>query len=276
MENNNENKSVWQERLEKVKEIASQINSKIKRIFPNFSTEIAIVVIVVALIGLSAGVISTATRTQSDELLNLNHGQQTTPTEDDSENTGPSFEINATEPVVTVQTIEYRPSQMCFIGDSRTVAMEQSVLTDAKFIAKSSMGLDWFNETAVPEFNNIKDDIEICVVLLGINDIRNADAYISRLNQFAEENTNKICVYVNLGPVDESKYTGIPNSSLEEFNTKLTNGLSDKWQIVDLYTYLSAEKFSSDDGLHYSMQDSAKIFIWVVESIKMQKVEIVN
>lgn len=271
MEHNNENnnENIWKERLERTKSV-------IHKIFPNLSIELAAVILVVALIGLSAGIISTATRSQSDELQSLHHGQITTDPTQPDDATGPSFEVNNTEPTITIQTIEYRPSQMCFIGDSRTVAMEQSVLTEAKFIAKSSMGLDWFNETAVPEFNKIKDDVEICIVLLGINDIFNADEYIERLNAFAAENSDKICVYVNLGPVDETKYTGIPNSSLEAFNEKLTSGLCDKWQIVDLYTYLSAETFSSSDGLHYSMQDSAKIFIWIVDLIKMQQVEIVN
>ena len=163
-----------------------------------------------------------------------------------------------------------------FIGDSRTVAMEQAVLTEVSFIAKSSMGLDWFNETASVKFAEIQNDIEICVVALGVNDIGNVDKYIERLNAFAEEYPTKIFVYANIGPVDESKYTSIPNTKIAEFNQAMVDGLSDRWQILDQYSYLSAEGFSASDGLHYSMQDSAKVFAWMVDSIKTQKITTIN
>lgn len=256
---------------EKIKIKLDKVVQIIKHVFPNLNLEIAVVVCVIAIICLSAGIITTATISQEDELTNINQGQ-INQTEEDS--TSPSFQVNATEPSVETQVVEFQPSQICFIGDSRTVNMRESVLTDAKFIAKSAMGLDWFNNTAAIEFDKIQNDIEICVVALGINDIFNVDLYIERLNKFAEEYPNKIFIYVNLGPVDESKYTGIPNSSLEQFNQKMADGLSDRWQVVDQYTYLSAESFSSSDGLHYSVQDSAKVFVWIIDSIKIQTITV--
>jgi hypothetical protein len=186
------------------------------------------------------------------------------------------FEVAGDATTEITQIIEYQTSQMCFIGDSRTVAMCNAVLTDVHFIAKESTGLNWFNTTASVEFDKIQDDIELCVMALGINDIDNVNAYVESMNSFAEQYPDKLFVYANLGPVDESKYSVISNKDIEEFNNKILLGLSDRWQVVDLYTYLSVEGFNSSDGLHYSHQDSARIFAWIVDSVKNQTVTIAD
>jgi hypothetical protein len=245
----------------------------LRRVFPNLSTDLATTITVLSIVALAAGVISTATTGQEMELMTWCQQESIT-----AENTEPTkeaeFEVSVDKPIIEIQEIEYPTSQMCFIGDSRTVAMQGSVLTDAHFIAKSAMGLDWFNNTASVEFEKIKDDVELCVVALGINDIRNVEKYIARLNQFADQYPSKTFIYVNLGPVDESQYTGIPNSSLKSFNDKMKYGLSDRWQVLDQYAYLAAEGFSSYDGLHYSYKDSVKVFTWIVDSIKNQTITI--
>lgn len=251
---------------------ASKVRHRAKYIFPNMLVEIAAIIAIFSIICFSSGVMQTATHFQANEALNYGNKDET-PTKP-STIIQTDFEVNGESEPPKTQIVEYQTSQMCFIGDSRTVHMEGAVLTDAHFIAKSSMGLDWFNDTASVKFASIADKVEICVVALGINDIRNVDAYIERLNKFAEEYPNKIMIYANLGPVNESLYTGIPNSSLEKFNNKMKDGLSDKWQIIDQYTYLAAEGFNSDDGLHYSFQDSAKIFAWMVDSIKTQEIAV--
>jgi hypothetical protein len=186
------------------------------------------------------------------------------------------FEVSGGEQIIETQPIEYQTSQICFIGDSRTVAMEDAVLTDVRFIAKSSVGLEWFEHTASSEFEKIVDDIGLCVVALGINDIHNCDGYITTLNEFAEKHPDKTFVYVNLGPVDEKKYEGIANASISAFNEKMKHGLSNRWEIVDQYAYWTSKSFVSNDGLHYSYQDSAKVFAWIVDSIKTQTIIITN
>lgn len=277
LSSSNENNSIVAKSKLAIQNVTSKIDMRRanvirRRVFPHLSTEVATIISVLSIVALAAGMISTATIGQEMELMTW---QQPNITIEETEPTKEAeFEISVTEPITETQAIEYPTSQMCFIGDSRTVAMEGAVLTDVHFIAKSSMGLDWFNDTASVEFEKIQDEVELCVVALGINDIRNVDQYIIRLNEFADEYPNKTFIYVNLGPVDEEKYTGIPNSSLKAFNDKMQEGLSDRWQIVDQYAYLAAEGFSSHDGLHYSSQDSAKVFIWIVDSIKNQTITI--
>lgn len=249
----------------------------VKRVFPNWFTEVAVTLGVLACVLFASQIIPTAslnremafwknnTPAATDEVVNA-----TQPTIE------AEFEVN-TETKVVETVVTYQESQMCLIGDSRTYAMETSVVSKAKFIAKSSMGLDWFNETASVEFDKIKDDVNICIVALGINDIRNAEQYIADLNAFADKYPEKIFVYVNLGPVNSELYDGIPNSSLEKFNETVTQGLSERWQVLDQYTYLTETGFDSSDGLHYSAKDSMRIFAWIVNSVKTQTiVEVIN
>lgn len=253
----------------------AKIKVGFKKVFPHVSSEITVLALILAVLIFAATLGATATFDQEKELMDkmqeMLHATEPPPTQ------YAEFEVVASEPPkVATQTIEYPTSQMCFIGDSRTVQMDIAVVTDVKFIAKGSMGLEWFNDTASVEFEKIQNDIGLCVVALGINDIHNVDRYIERLNEFAEQYPDKVLVYVNLGPVDETRYTGIPNSSLEKFNDKMRDGLSDRWQILDQYAYLTEDGFGSGDGLHYSARDSAKIFAWIVDNVKTQTIEIAS
>ena len=254
------------------------IKAKTYRIFPKFWNNIGVSLILISIVFVPLGIFRTATIGQEMNVM-LSNSLEIQSSDEQPQVEVPiisDFVVNGSDKKELETTVEYKTSQMCFIGDSRTVHMGAAVLTEAKFIAKSSMGLDWFMDTASVEFESIKNDVEMCVVALGINDIRHVDEYILRLNEFAEKYPDKIFIYANIGPVDENLYTGIPNSSLEKFNQKMLDGLSDRWQILDQYTYLSAEGFSSSDGLHYSFKDSAKIFAWMVDSIKMQTITIVE
>lgn len=269
MNNNNKDDN---EKLDKIKRT-------VKRIFPNWVTEIAVTLTVLACVLFASQIIPTASL--GNEMA---HWKTETETESSStlqNATEPTieaeFEIN-TEQETKEITITYQPTQMCFIGDSRVYAMQTVVAPPhAKFIAKSSQGLSWFKETASVEFESIKDNINICVVALGVNDISNADEYVKYLNEFADKHPDKIMVYVNIGPVDNELYTGIPNSSLEKFNKKLADGLSDRWQILDQYAYLTETGFASEDGLHYGAKDCMRIYSWIVDSVKTQTiVEVIN
>ena len=184
------------------------------------------------------------------------------------------FEVNNSIPEPTTM-IEFPTSQMCFIGDSRTVGMKNAMMTDAQFIAKESVGLTWFHDEARPAFDQIKNNIEICAVSLGINDLANVDTYIAELNSFADTYPDKIFVYINVAPIKESDSTQIKNQQIEEFNQKMKDGLSENWQIIDQYGY--ATKYGYDmaaDGIHYSSEQYAKTFAWLVDELKSQSVTI--
>ncbi len=234
------------------------IKVRIKKIFPYFTTEMVSVTIVLSVI------IGASLLTWTSPNVKLNSSPKP-----DVENNKSSFNIYANENNEEY-IIEYAPSQFCFIGDSRFVGIQNSVETDATFIAETSRGLAWFNKTAIKEYESKKDKIETVIIALGINDIGNIEDYISTLNQFAENNSNKRLFYVNIGPVDETKYKKISNETIVQFNEQIKNGLSDKWVVLDQYAFLQSVDLNSHDGLHYGNETSQKIFDWILETTNKQ------
>ena len=234
------------------------IKVRIKKIFPYLTTELATVTIVLSVI------IGASLLTWTSPSIKLNNSPKL-----EVENDKSSFNIYANKDEEEY-VIEYAPSQFCFIGDSRIVGIQNSVETDAMFIAETSRGLSWFNKTALKEYENKKDKIETIVVALGINDIKNVEEYIKTFNEFAENNSNKRLFYVNIGPVDETKYKKISNETIVQFNEQIKNGLNDKWVVLDQYAFLQSVDLHSHDGLHYGNETSQKIFDWILETTNKQ------
>ena len=257
--------------FQQIKESAVKPFKGLTRVFPHLKIEAALL----AAVMLGAGIGNTIQQTAN--MVPFYDTSAQMQQEEQSEQIESIFAMTESEKKEPeVQTvIQYRESQLCLIGDSRTYGIQTSVETEASIIAKSSMGLNWFKETAAPKFAEISDDIRVCIVLLGINDIFHADEYVETLNQFALEYPDKKMVYVNLGPVDPSLYTGIPNSSLEKFNKTLEDGLSDRWQVLDLYGYLTETGFESYDGLHYGTSESKRIFEWIVSQVSSQTITVI-
>lgn len=233
------------------------IKTRTKRIFPYISTELAAITIVLSI------VIGASLLTWTTPQVNINN------TSPNLENNKSSFNIYANEEDEEY-IIEYAPSQFCFIGDSRFLGIKNSVQTDAMFITEKSRGLSWFNKTAIKEYENKKDKIETVIVALGINDMGNASEYITTLNQFAENNSNKRLFYVNIGPVIEEKCKTVKNESIIQFNQQLKEGLNDKWTVLDQYAFLQSTDLNSHDGLHYGSETSEKIFNWILETTNKQ------
>lgn len=245
-----------------------------QRIFPHFWLESAVALCIIAVLGIAGGTFSTATLGQEMAIMSDGSSSIINVQPNDWNQQEVELELNAVEEEVTTQTIEYAPSQMCFIGDDRVVDLSY-VITDAKFIATRSADLKWFNGAAIEKFKKIEDDVEIVIVALGINDTGNVDDYVDRLNNFAEQHKDKVCVYVNIGPVVDTLKT-VSNSELEVFNQGMEQGLSDKWTVLDQYQYLKTEGVASRDGMHYSNKENAKILTWIIDSVKTQTIKIAN
>lgn len=253
----------------------NKTDSFFKRVFPRFWLESAVVICVLSLIGVAGGVSFTATLGQELDLMYSENSSIINAQPDEWNHQEIKFEISGNSSNTTIKTIEYDPSQICVIGDGRTVGMSK-VITDAHFIAEESTDLWWFDNTAMIEFEEVRDDVEIIVIALGIDHLDRADDYIARLNTLAEQYLDKIFVYVNVGPVVDSVSDGISNENVESFNDKMANGLSDNWIILDQYQYLKSNGFDSTNGIHYSTSDYAKILAWIINSVKTQTITISN
>ena len=162
------------------------------------------------------------------------------------------------------------------IGDSRTVDSYKSAGGKAEFevttktgnevwIAKYSMGYDWFINTAIPtaERYGIDKNTDV-VIFLGVNDIKNtnnAKKYMNTLNTKGKEWVNKGArvYYVSLG--DATNKDGFnPSQNIKEWNNYMKNSLKNHpVKYIDMYNNVSL-KNGLRDGLHYN-PSTCRLFV---------------
>ena len=155
-----------------------------------------------------------------------------------------------------------------FIGDSRTVQMKSHVGDNSDiWSCKGSMGLDWMKSTGIPNITaNIKSHSKI-VILMGVNDLYQVNAYISYINEKASEwnNLGASVYFVSVNPCDGS-YSHL-NSQITSFNSEIKNGLNSNITYLDSNSYLYSVGFSTTDGLHYDQATSKKIYNYIKSKI---------
>ena len=171
-------------------------------------------------------------------------------------------------------------SRVIFIGDSRTVQMYSYVANTWKnnsfstggitqvgndlFVAQGSMGLSWMKETGIPAAKKYFTKNVSIVILMGVNDLRNQDNYISYLNANVSSWTSNGAklYFVSVNPCDGS-YEHM-NTRIKEFNLKLKNNLSNKIGWINTHDNLT---FKTVDGLHYNKDTSIKIYNYIKNKV---------
>ena len=157
-------------------------------------------------------------------------------------------------------------SNFIWVGDSRTVGM-QGVITSGnnEWVAKSSMGYDWFVSEAIPTVNKKLEEDDVIVFNLGVNDLGNVDKYKSKLNELATGDWSKAgrIIVMSVNPVDEAKEAqngySVKNSTIEEFNKKIRNGLDAKIEFKDTYNQIKGS-LGTTDGVHYDEATYKKLY----------------
>ena len=133
------------------------------------------------------------------------------------------------------------------------------------------MGYSWLKATAGP---NVKQYLlgnpKLKVVFaFGINDLGNIASYISYYNALMKEFPDTEFYFLSVNPVDEElasdKGYSVKNSAIKKFNTKLKSAFGTKY--IDTYTYLTKNKFSTIDGIHYTPDTYLELYNYIVEKI---------
>ena len=182
---------------------------------------------------------------------------------------------SSTEPTAESSIEEYIPEnkphdhydKWIWVGDSRTVGM--SLYISMTYLAKSSMGLEWFKTVA-----NELYDLEGYNIILnfGINDMHNINGYINFYNNMPAQvfEKNKIFIMA-VNPVDEAREaeTGYlaQNSMIEWFNQNMKANIRNDIDFIDTYEYLTKTGFDTVDGVHYDGNTYIKIYNFMVETI---------
>ena len=154
------------------------------------------------------------------------------------------------------------------IGDSRCVQMKSHVGAGSDtWSCKGSMGLNWMKNTGVPNVESKIGNGTKIVLMMGVNDLYQPEAYISYINQKASTWASKGAktYFVSVNPVDGS-YSNL-TSKIVSFNNKLKNGLNSNVRYIDTYNYLVSSGFNTSDGLHYKSDTSRKIYNYIKSNI---------
>lgn len=158
--------------------------------------------------------------------------------------------------------------KVVFVGDSRTVGMKQSVGSNTDvWSCKSSMGLDWMKSTGIPNVDNQVTQGSKLVILMGVNDLYHVDSYISYINNLASTVSSRGAkvYFVSVNPT--SRASDYLNKDIDSFNNKMKSGLSNKVKYIDTNSYLKANGFTSNDGVHYSADTYKKIYTYIKNSL---------
>ncbi len=118
------------------------------------------------------------------------------------------------------ERIRNLPKRIVFLGDSRTVQLEQAVDYDRSFcffVAEVGMGYDWMRSTGAPEADGYVTDKTAVVINMGVNDLSNAERYAARVNDLAASWSQRGAEvwYMTVNPVSSKAIYGARRPSLQ-------------------------------------------------------------
>lgn len=155
----------------------------------------------------------------------------------------------------------------CFIGDSRFVGIQQTVAPkDVTFIAKVGEGNGYYSSNA-GAIAGLDKNITI-IYELGVNDL-NSSACIANLKDLVIKGFKNI-YFSTVTPVDEAKEKqygySVTNSQIEKYNSTVASGIPSSVKIINSYSYLKSNGFTTTDGLHYTADTYKKWYDYIVKS----------
>lgn len=182
----------------------------------------------------------------------------------------------AAQPAGTATAIQQNGSwpgaAIVFIGDSRFVQMEQEVNAVAgtnpwAWVSEGGRGYNWFVETGIKRADPVIGTGTKVIINLGVNDVKNADKYISYFNQKAAEWTMRgaTVYYSSVNPVWTNPY--VTKEQVLAFNTKLQAGLAPYIHWIDSYSYIQSVGCRIVDGLHYDQNTSLNLYAFYLAAV---------
>lgn len=180
----------------------------------------------------------------------------------------PSVEDGYSTPSSVTSQYTAAAKTAIFIGDSRTVGMQQSVGANTDiWSCKVSTGYSWMVSKGVPDIENKVSSDTAVVILMGVNDLLfvSADKYTDYINKKAAEWAAKgaSTYFVSVNPV--KVVASLSNTVIESFNSAMRNKLQGV-QYIDTYGLIK-DSFGSSDGLHYDRKTYKQIYNYIKDQI---------
>lgn len=176
-----------------------------------------------------------------------------------------------------------KSNKVVFIGDSRTVQMyayKTGTWSGANYssggihevgsdiyIAEGAQGLSWLKNTGIPAAKKYFVKGNAIVILFGVNDLSNADNYVTYINNNASswKSNGSSLYYVSVNPC-QGNYSKL-NTSINTFNSKLKRGLNNTVGWIDTNSVLTKNGFNTTDGLHYDENTSNMIYSYIKNKV---------
>lgn len=184
----------------------------------------------------------------------------------ESEATTEVLQESKQEDTSDIKVKDFTATQYIFVGDSRTVGMQQSV-GDAGciWIGQVSAGLSWFQDSAVAEVDAAVTQGSVIIINMGVNDLGNVWGYIdllkAKIPQWMEKGAE--VYYMSVNPVENHPY--ISNEDIANFNNILYNNLPSEAGWIETDSYLLESGYSTQDGVHFDAATYQKIFNYTME-----------
>lgn len=179
-----------------------------------------------------------------------------------------------------------KSSKVIIVGDSRMSFIKDDLQfhkpNNIEFVAKSGMRIDWLENDATKEIDNILDDNDYnyyIVVNMGVNDLNDdkykgddiALDYFKFYKEIASKYSNIKLYVLSVNPIDEKKINitwsnnNRTNKEIELFNKTIKNEIEDS-DIFNIYYCDSYNdmSFETEDGLHYTQGTNKRIINYIV------------
>lgn len=172
-------------------------------------------------------------------------------------------EAPAPEPETDGKTV----SPIIWVGDSRTLGMQEALENSDLYIAAAGEGYNWFVETGLAEMEAaVKEHPDAPVVLnFGVNDYDNMDKYMELYQTMTAEHPDTQFYFLSVNPIDPEVCTNITNEEIADFNSHLRALFPDTY--LDSYTMIKASEIVPFDGIHYTKDDYRQIYEYAVGQI---------
>ena len=221
---------------------------------------------------------------EDEEVSELEEEREETETEDTQTETAGEEKPEVSsedviEPEVTVSQ-EEKPQYKydtgyIFMGDSRIYLMNEDCNIEGteNFFAVCcpGIGYDWMIETGLPKIKNIQSthsEIKDWVVVsaLGINDMQNANKYVSAYRKLAKSVDLWL---VSINPTVGRTEATYNNICINAFNKKIrkVSGIT----YINSHDYLLKKGFDTKDGLHYTEASNWDIYSYMLNSLLVGK-----
>ncbi len=154
------------------------------------------------------------------------------------------------------------------VGDSRCVQMQQSVGENGcTWIAESSKGYKWLNETAVAKIDACVGNGSKILINLGVNDPGHLKDYLELVNAKAAEWVEKgaTVYYASVNPVWDNPY--VTEEQVQYFNSQMQAGLSEDVHWIDSHSYLSDVGYKLVDGLHFNKETYQNLYAYYMSCL---------